>query len=103
MTNYPQDIFNAFNERRITKSDFILKFGRWQKESGIDYSCKGTADRSGVHITYRNITATIKNGTLHFTTDTNDEASDFFEFRRKVDFYREQKKQGNHRKGENAL
>ena len=43
---------------------------------------------------YRNITATIKNDTLHFKTYTNDTASTPFEFRRKVDFYKEAKGRG---------
>ena len=91
MTNYPQDIIAAYAERKISKEELKDKLAEWQKKQGRDYSCKGTADKQGVYLTYRNITATIKNDTLHFKTYTDDTARTPFEFRRKVDFYREGK------------
>lgn len=94
MTNYPQDIITAYAERKISRGQFKNRFAEWQKKQGRDYSCKGTADKQGVYLTYRNITATIKNDTLHFKTYTNDTASTPFEFRRKVDFYKEAKGRG---------
>lgn len=89
MTNYPQDIIAAYAERKISRGQFKNRFAEWQKKQGRDYSCKGTADKSGVYLTYHNITATIKNDTLHFKTYAADTAHTPFEFRRKVDFYRE--------------
>ena len=89
MTNYPQDIIVAYAERKISRGQFKNRFAEWQKKQGRDYSCKGTTDKQGVYLTYRNITATIKNDTLHFKTCTDDTANTPFEFRRKVDFYRE--------------
>jgi len=65
MTNYPQDIITAYAERKISRARFENMFAEWQKKQGRDYSCKGTADKQGVYLTYRNITATIKNDTLH--------------------------------------
>ncbi len=91
MTNYPQDIIAAYAERKISRAEFENRFAEWQKRQDRDYSCKGTAGKSGVYLTYRNITATIKNDTLHFKTYTDDTAGTPFEFRRKVDFYREAK------------
>ena len=91
MTNYPQDIIAAYAERKISRGQFENRFAEWQKKQGRDYSCKGTADKQGVYLTYRNITATIKNGTLHFKTNQDETANTPFEFRRKVDFYREGK------------
>lgn len=91
MTNYPQDIITAYAERKISRGQFENKLAEWQKKRGRDYSCKGTADKQGVYLTYRNITATIKSDTLHFKTYTDDMARTPFEFRRKVDFYREAK------------
>ena len=89
MTNYPQDIIAAYAERKISRGQFKNRFAEWQKKQGRDYACKGMADKSGVYLTYRNITATIKNGTLHFKTNQDETANTPFEFRRKVDFYRE--------------
>lgn len=91
MTNYPQDIITAYAERKISRARFENRFAEWQKKQGRDYSCRGTADKSGVYLTYRNITATIKNDTLHFKTYTDNTARTPFEFRRKVDFYKEAK------------
>ena len=91
MTDRPQDIIAAYAERKINKVQFKNRFAEWQKKQDLDYSCKGTADKQGVYLTYRNITATIKNGILHFKTYTNDTANTLFEFCRKVDFYREGK------------
>ena len=91
MTNYPQDIITAYAERKISRGQFENKLAEWQKKRGRDYSCKGTADKQGVYLTYRNITATIKNDTLHFKTYAADTARTPFEFRRKVDFYKEAK------------
>ena len=92
MTNYPQDIITAYAERKISRGQFENKLAEWQKKRGRDYSCKGTADKQGVYLTYRNITAIIKNDTLHFKTYAADTARTPFEFRRKVDFYKEAKK-----------
>ena len=92
MTNYPRDIITAYADREISRAEFKNRFAEWQKRQGRDYSCKGTADKSGVYLTYRNITATIKNNTLHFKTYAADTARTPFEFRRKVDFYKEAKK-----------
>lgn len=97
MTNYPQDIITAYAERKISRAQFKNRFAEWQKRQGRDYSCKGTADKQGVYLTYRNITATIKNDTLHFKTYTDDTASTPFEFRRKVDFYREARSKATER------
>lgn len=91
MTNYPQDIITAYAERKISRGQFKNRFAEWQKKQDRDYSCKGTADKQGIYLTYRNITATIKNDTLHFKTYTDDTAGTPFEFRRKVDFYKEAK------------
>lgn len=91
MINYPLEIFEAYAKRQISKEEFIKQFSRWQEMSGLDYTCKKTVDSSGVYFTYRNITATIKDDKLHFKTYQNDTAKTPFEFRRKVDFYLEQK------------
>ncbi len=91
MTNYPQDIIAAYAERKISRGQFKNRFAEWQKKQDRDYSCKGTADKQGIYLTYRNITATIKNDTLHFKTYADDTAHTPFEFRRKVDFYKEAK------------
>lgn len=91
MTNYPQDIFEAYSKRQISKDGFIEKLTEWQKANGIDYSFKKTVNGLDVYFTYRNITAKIKNDRLHFKTDKDEVAKTPFEFQRKVDFYLNQK------------
>ena len=84
--SYPLPLVRAYKAGEITRQQFINEFSQWQKSSGINYDCKGTADKNGVYITYRGIKAEIRNGTLHFFSDGRKTAQSVFEFRRKVDF-----------------
>lgn len=95
--SYPLQLVKAFRAGEITRQQFINKFTLWQKSCGINFDCKGTADRNGVHVEYRGITATIRDGKLSFIIGDNcepnspthflwHEANSVFEFRRKVDF-----------------
>ena len=96
-SNYPIQIITNYRAGKISRQQFIKQFSDWQKSHGINYDCKGTADRLGVHVEYRGTTATIRDGKLSFITGDNcepnspthflrHEANSFFEFRRKVDF-----------------
>ena len=80
--SYPLQSVKAFRAGEITRKQFISKFTLWQQSCGINYDCKGTADRSGVFVTYRGIKAAIRNGFLNWENNT---AKTGFEFRRKVD------------------
>ena len=82
-SNYPIQIITNYRAGKISRRQFIKQFSDWQKSRGINYDCKGTADRSGVYITYRGITAEIRNGLLCWKNKT---AKTVFEFKRKVDF-----------------
>lgn len=95
--NYPREIIAAYASGAITKDQFKNQFAAWQKAHGMNYDCKGTADRRGVHITYRGVMATIRDGVLCFITGSytdadgnrrhiRERAKTPFEFRRKVDF-----------------
>ena len=86
MTNYPLGLITNYRAGKISRQQFQQQFSNWQKSNGINFDCKGTADRSGVYITYRGIRAEIRNGTLHFFSDGRKTAQSVFEFRRKVDF-----------------
>lgn len=81
--SYPLQLVKAFRAGEITRQQFINKFTLWQKSCGINFDCKGTADRNGVYMTYRGIKAAIRNGLLCWKNNT---AKTVFEFRRKVDF-----------------
>ena len=92
MKNYPKEIFASYTERVISREEFIAQLSEWQRENGIDHSCDLTIEGSKVYFTYRNITAIVKNKTLHFRTYHDEEADTPFEFCRKVDFYLEQRR-----------
>lgn len=90
----PLQLVKAFRAGEITRQQFINKFTLWQKSCGINFDCKGSADRNGTYLTYRGIVGTIKNGVIKFITKTagkdwvyiNETAKSVFEFCRKVDF-----------------
>ena len=82
-SGYPIELITSYRAGKISRQQFTKQFSDWQKARGINYDCKGTADRSGVYITYRGIKATIRNGLLCWKNNT---AKTVFEFQRKVDF-----------------
>ena len=82
-SNYPIQIITNYRAGKISRQQFQQQFSNWQKSRGLNYDCKGTADRSGVYITYRGIKAEIRNGILCWKNNT---AKTVFEFKRKVDF-----------------
>ena len=88
MSGYPIELITSYRAGKISRQQFTKQFSDWQKSHGINYDCKGTADERGVHVEYRGVTATIRDGKLncepaHFLCH---EANSVFEFRRKVDF-----------------
>lgn len=86
---YPEILIRLYRRNEISREAFIKTFRTWQESWGIDFSIKGTADRNGTYVTYRDIKATIINGTLWFTTGNKEQYADtVFEFCRKVDFYK---------------
>lgn len=84
MRNYPTALFVAYRDGKIDRQQFITDFRNWQKSNGINFDCKGTADRSGTYLTYRGITGTVKNGVLHW--DKNKIADTLFIFQRQIDY-----------------
>ncbi len=83
MSGYPIQIITDYRAGKINRQQFTKQFSDWQKSNGINFDCKGTADRSGVYMTYRGIKAAIRNGVLCWKNNT---AKTVFEFQRKVDF-----------------
>ena len=99
MSDYPIELITNYRAGKINRQQFTKQFSDWQKARGINYDCKGTADRRGFHIAYRGTTAIIRDGVLHFNTSYKDEktncrrfirstAKSIFEFCRKIDFER---------------
>ena len=84
MKNYPIALIAAYRDGTISRQQFITDFSNWQKSNGINFDCKGTADRSGTYLTYRGITATLKNGVLHW--GKNKTASTLFNLERQIDY-----------------
>lgn len=103
MTNYPQEIIEIYRKRQISKEEFVKQLTEWQRGNGLDYSYKITVNGSNVYFTYRNITAKIKNNTLHFKTSFTEVAKTPFEFRRKVDFYYTYIKKAKHYKEDSVM
>ena len=81
--DYPIQIITNYRAGKISRQQFTKQFSYWQKSRGLNYDCKGTADKNGVYITYRGIKAEIRNGLLRWENST---AKTVFEFQRKVDF-----------------
>lgn len=82
-SNYPIELITSYRVGKISRQQFTKQFSDWQKSRGINYDCKGTADRNGMCLTYRGIKAAIRNGLLCWKNNT---AKTVFEFQRKVDF-----------------
>lgn len=82
-SNYPIELITNYRAGKISRQQFTKQFSDWQKSRGINYDCKGTADRNGTYLTYRGIKAAIRNGILCWRNNT---AKTVFEFCRKVDF-----------------
>ena len=83
MSGYPIELITSYRAGKISRQQFTKQFSDWQKSHGINYDCKGYADKSGVYMTYRGIKAAIRNGLLCWKNKT---AKTVFEFQRKVDF-----------------
>ena len=83
MSGYPIQLITDYRAGKINRQQFQQQFSNWQKSNDINFDCKGTADRSGVYMTYRGIKAAIRNGLLCWKNNT---AKTVFEFQRKVDF-----------------
>ena len=94
MSDYPFELITNYRAGKISRQQFTKQFSDWQKSRGINYDCKGYADKSGVYITYRGIVGKIKSGIIKFSRQNirqrlgyiNKNAKTVFEFRRKVDF-----------------
>lgn len=83
MSGYPIQLITDYRAGKISRQQFQQQFSNWQKSNGINFDCKGTADRSGVYMTYRGIKAAIRNGLLCWKNNT---AKTVFEFQRQVDY-----------------
>lgn len=96
-TDFPHGLFALYAEKEITRERFIAGLAAWQKSRGVNFDCKGTGDRYGVHLAYRGVRATISGGFICWygeaftdrkgrTRRDKQTARTVFEFRRMVDF-----------------
>lgn len=95
---FPDRLCAAYARGDITRSAFLAGFGRWQKQCGRSFDCRGScSDASGIRLRYRGCTASLCNGRLLWQSDSwrdrrgrihfvVEGACSVFEFRRKVDF-----------------
>lgn len=82
---YPTLLVSNYSSRKITRQEFIKQLTQWQKKHGIDYTCKGRADKNGVYVIYRGEKGTIQNdGLIHWQTK---KIGCLMRFRRAVDFF----------------
>ena len=81
--SYPLPLVRAYKAGEITRQQFINKFSAWQKSNGINFDCKGSADRNGIFLTYRGITGQLTNGVI---VCGKIKAESVFNFQRKIDF-----------------
>lgn len=80
---YPLQLVKAFRAGEISRQQFIKQFSDWQKSNGINFNCKGSADRNGTFLTYRGITGQLTNGVI---VCGKIKAESVFNFQRKIDF-----------------
>lgn len=83
MKNYPKAAIENYRAGKISRREFMAQFSQWQKSQGMSFDTKGTADKNGIYLTYRGITAKIENGKLRWNKAT---AADLFTFQRQVDY-----------------
>lgn len=95
MSGYPIQLITDYRAGKVSRQQFMKQFSDWQKPNGINYDCKGTADKHGVYMTYREVRAEITGGILRFFADGWKTAESAFEFRRKVDFSMNRRKTWN--------
>lgn len=82
---YPKKLIASFAKGKITKKEFERMFAEYQRLNGVDFTCRGFGDSSGVYVTYRGQKAVLKNGILQWSYGKIKTAKNLFEFRRKVD------------------
>ena len=82
---YPKKLIASFAKGKITKKEFERMFAEYQRLNGVDFTCRGFGDSSGVYVTYRGQKAVLKNGILQWAYGKIKTAKNLFEFRRKVD------------------
>lgn len=82
---YPKKLIASFANGKITKEDFERMFAKYQRLNGVDFSCRGFGDSSGIFVIYRGQKAVLKNGTLQWSYGKIKTAKNLFEFRRKID------------------
>lgn len=66
----PTFIFKAYAEHRISRLAFVQKMGAWQKAHGYNYDVKGYANKHGIFISYRDIVAQFRDGSLNWSDKT---------------------------------
>lgn len=86
MSGYPTELITNYRAGKISRQQFTEQFSDWQKSHGINYDCKGTADKNSAYLEYRGIQAKIENGFIFWGDNLFACYSrTLFEFERQVD------------------
>ena len=89
----PRDIFEAYAQKKITKSRFLFYFSAWQKNHGTNYDTKGFVSAGALCLRYREIGGEVDKGRIFFNIGNKTYlVGNIFEFRRRVDFAMLEKK-----------
>ena len=84
---YPSELINSLKAKKITRQQFIYLMRAWQIAHGINYSCKGTADKDAVWVIYMGVCGMLDGGRILWLEDGQKRtANSFFEFKRQVNY-----------------
>lgn len=84
---YPSGLIYSLKAKKITRQQFIYLMRAWQIAHGINYSCKGTADKNAVWVIYMGVPGMLDHGRILWLEDGQQRTADsFFEFKRQVNY-----------------
>lgn len=90
---FPRGLFEAYAQKKITKSQFLFSFSVWQKKHGTNYDTKGFVSAGALYLMYRGIGSEVHKGRIFFNLGNKTYlVGNIFEFRRRVDFAMLEKK-----------
>ena len=75
-------LIRDYADQKITRGQFINGYSQMQKLKGLNFDCKGTADKKGMYLTYRGVQATVRHGVIQWNGHM---AQSVGEFKRLVD------------------
>lgn len=87
--DYPAGLVQGLKDKTITRRQFIYLMRAWQIAHGINYDCKGTADKNAVWVIYMGVPGMLAGGRVMWLEDGQKRtAESFFEFKRQVNYWK---------------